>query len=302
MFGYLLPDKQELKVKEYALYRAAYCGVCRAIKLSYGELPRFAVSWDAAVLALLMIGASDADPKARPRGCALNPVEKRPVLEAHDALKYTAAMSVMLARGRLRDAWADERRFLALPASALLWRADARARRDYPAAAACIAGCLKDLYALEKAGCAEIDRTADAMGRMIAGIAENAPAIEARNAVPLKAMCYQLGRWIYLVDALDDREKDTKSGAYNPIRAMGGGAEAVEMAKRACVYAASQAAALYDLVDMRRGGEIISNVLYAGMPGVFDKACKEKGNDGRSVENAGDQAGRERGRNQEGLP
>ena len=117
MFGYLLPDKQELKVKEFALYRAAYCGVCRAIKLNYGELPRLTVSWDAAVLAILLIGASGADPKARPRGCVLNPVEKRPVLEGHDALRYMAAVSVMLARGKLRDAWADERRFVALPAS-----------------------------------------------------------------------------------------------------------------------------------------------------------------------------------------
>ena len=27
---------------------------------------------------------------------------------------------------------------------------------------------------------------------------------------------YNLGRWIYLIDAYDDAEKDAKSGNYNP--------------------------------------------------------------------------------------
>lgn len=30
-------------------------------------------------------------------------------------------------------------------------------------------------------------------------------------------MFYNLGKWIYLIDAWDDREKDQKSGNYNPF-------------------------------------------------------------------------------------
>jgi hypothetical protein len=295
MFGYLLPDKQELKVKDFALYRAAYCGVCRAIKLSYGALPRLAVSWDAAVLAVLMIGASGVEPKARPRICVLNPVTKRPVLEGHEALHYAAAVGVMLARGRLKDAWADEKRVSALPAMAAFAPADRKARRKYPAAAAHIDECLMELAALEKAGCAQIDRPADAMGNMLSGIIASGPALNPAATVLLRSMGYHLGRWTYLVDALDDREKDEKSGAYNPIGAMGGGEDCVETAGQACLYAASQAAAVFDLLDMRWGRDIITNVLYAGMPRIFDKVShKEISTDGRSVGNAGSQAGLKR--------
>ena len=99
---------------------------------------------------------------------------------------------------------------------------------------------------------------------MLSGIAGNAPGVSPGNRAMLKSMCYHLGRWIHLVDALDDREKDAKSGAYNPVIALGGGPEAAELARRACVYAASQAAALFDLVEMRWGREVISNVLYLG--------------------------------------
>jgi hypothetical protein len=295
MFGYLLPDKQELKVKDFTLYRAAYCGVCRAIKLKYGDLPRFAVSWDAAVLSVLLIGASGVEPKARPRGCVLNPVQKRPVLEGHDVLGYMAAVSVMLARGKLKDAWADERKFAALPASGLFALADRAARRDYPETAKRIGECLKELSALEKEGCRQIDRTADTTGRMLAGIAEGAPVDDHKVKALLKSMCYHLGRWTYLIDALDDREKDAKSGAYNAVLAMGGGEDAAKVASDACLYAASQAAAVFDLVEMQWGRDIITNVLYLGMPKVFDKATdKEKAKDGRPVESAGSQAGLKR--------
>jgi hypothetical protein len=295
MFGYLLPEKQELKVKDFALYRAAYCGVCRAIKLSYGDLPRLSLSWDAAVLAVLMMGASGREPVARNRACVLNPFQRRPVLEGHDALQYAAAVSVMLARGRLMDAWADERSFVALPAYAALAPADRRARRDFPVAAAHIDGCLKELAALEKAGCPEIDRPADIMGNMLSGIITSGPASNPAARVLLRSMGYHLGRWTYLVDALDDRGKDARSGAYNPIHAMGGGEGSVELAGQACLYAASQAAAVFDLLDMQWGREVITNVLYSGMPRVFDKVSyKEKTTDGRSVENAGSQAGLKR--------
>ena len=32
MFGYVKPDKENLLVKELALYKAVYCGLCDAIK------------------------------------------------------------------------------------------------------------------------------------------------------------------------------------------------------------------------------------------------------------------------------
>jgi hypothetical protein len=169
-----------------------------------------------------------------------------------------------------------------------------RARRLYPAVAEHIESCLGDLAALEKAGCTEIDRPADAVGSMLAGIAAQGPDEGADARVLLRSMGYHLGRWTYLVDALDDRQKDAKSGAYNPVLAMGGGEKAEDLAGRACLYAASQAAAVFDLMDMRWGGEIISNVLYSGMHRVFEKATKEKAKDGGPVENARSEAGLQR--------
>jgi hypothetical protein len=32
MFGYVRPYRDELKVKDYELYRAVYCGLCHSLK------------------------------------------------------------------------------------------------------------------------------------------------------------------------------------------------------------------------------------------------------------------------------
>lgn len=36
MFGYIMIDKPELKVKEFSRYKAYYCGLCRTLKEEYG--------------------------------------------------------------------------------------------------------------------------------------------------------------------------------------------------------------------------------------------------------------------------
>lgn len=291
MFGYLLPDKQELKVKDLALYRAAYCGVCRAIKLAYGELPRLAVSYDAAVISVLLMGVTGTEPKAVKRRCVLNPVTRKPVFEGNDVLRYMAAVSVLLSWGRAKDAWADEKLLAALPAMAGLKLAVRKARREYPVPAALIEQSLADLAALEKAGCAEVDRPADVMGNLLSGIITSGPALNPAAKVLMRSMGYHLGRWVYFIDALDDRGRDRKSGAYNPILAAGGTGEAADIVSRSCEYSASQAAAVFDLTEACWGRDVISNVLYAGMPGIHEKVMnKEKAIDDRPVENAGSQA------------
>lgn len=280
MFGYLMPDKQELKVKDYALYRASYCGICRAIKLDYGQIARFSVSYDAAVMAMLLIGVSGSSADSRLRRCALNPIRPKPVLEGHDALPYAAAVSVLLAYGRLKDNWADERRVEALPAMAALAAAKRRAAGKYPVLAGCIDERLAQLRALEQAACAQLDLPADVMGNLLSEIMLLGPRQSASAQVLLRSMGYHLGRWIYLVDAIDDMRRDEKTGAYNVLLAMGGDrGQAVELAAQACEYAAAQAAAIFDLMEMQWGGDIISNLLYGGMPRVLARvSAKEKQN------------------------
>ena len=50
MFGYVRPFAPEMKVAEYEMYRGVYCGVCREIGRTSGQLSRFALTYDIVML------------------------------------------------------------------------------------------------------------------------------------------------------------------------------------------------------------------------------------------------------------
>lgn len=54
MYGYIRPDRGELKVREYQQFRAAYCGLCEALRRRCGLLSRFVVNYDLTFLAMAL--------------------------------------------------------------------------------------------------------------------------------------------------------------------------------------------------------------------------------------------------------
>jgi len=45
MFGYVQPMRPELRVRDMTLYKAWYCGLCKAIKKRYGTAARGVLSY-----------------------------------------------------------------------------------------------------------------------------------------------------------------------------------------------------------------------------------------------------------------
>mgnify|MGYP007056204169 CR=1 FL=1 len=46
MFGYVLINKPELKVREYDRYKAYYCGLCRGLLNYHGSFARLTLNYD----------------------------------------------------------------------------------------------------------------------------------------------------------------------------------------------------------------------------------------------------------------
>ena len=64
MFGYVRPRRDELRMREYDRYHAAYCGVCRSLGREYGFFSRFLVNYDMTFLYLLLASVEAAKPNA----------------------------------------------------------------------------------------------------------------------------------------------------------------------------------------------------------------------------------------------
>ena len=148
MFGFVKPEQGSLLVKEYAFYKATYCGICRQMKAHTGALSPIFLTYDSVFLALVrMIFADKKSIGARMGRCLAHPVKKRPMLLPNQATEYTAKVFALLSYYKMKDDLADEgalTRIGLLPARPVLAHARKKAG-EYAALEAVIAEKLSEI-------------------------------------------------------------------------------------------------------------------------------------------------------------
>ncbi|HHV16074.1 MAG TPA: hypothetical protein GXX58_05810 [Gelria sp.] len=56
MFGYINPIKAELETEQRKEYQLFYCTLCQTLGNNYGSSARMALSYDATLLAIMIVG------------------------------------------------------------------------------------------------------------------------------------------------------------------------------------------------------------------------------------------------------
>ena len=275
MFGYIRPRIDELKVRQEAEYRAAYCGLCRCLGKRHGLIARFLVNYDITFAWLLISGHGELSPCAR-QFCLANPLKKKACRAMDPAMEYCADLCVILCAASLRDRKHDEKGLKKIPpflACAALRRANRRASESRPELAGLTRTQLDRLSGLESEKCDSMDRAADAFAGLLSHCADDALEGELR---PVQQLLYHVGRFIYLTDALDDLQKDAASGDYNPLRyrfSCPDGALSEEdraYVLESILASVSMARAALALCELRSNREILENIVSLGMPAVLD--------------------------------
>ncbi len=298
MFGYVQPLKPELKVKEYEAFKGYYCGLCKAIGENYTHGARFMLNYDCAVLLLLLSSMSDDAPEVRKETCAANPFKKRIIVRSKQA-EYAAAVNVMLGYAKILDAVADEKKLSARMLSLMYRGVGKKAERRHGALAAQFSERLAALSKLEKQRCGSIDAVADEFAKLLAAVFSEAPFdfVDKAAKRTLWHFGYNLGRWIYIADAVNDIEKDHKSGSYNvylqtaytDIKAL---KESVrERAAFNLNMSLAEAVKAYELLDIKRDKPLIDNIMYLGLAKKTEDVLK--GDTDGSLQSAGGQSERD---------
>ena len=114
MFGYVLPCKPELKVREWTRYRAYYCGLCKELGREYGLFSRFLLNYDLVLLALCADTARGEAPTACSERCIAS-AAKHPVLPASAGTRLAASALALTAYYKLADDLHDDPFFRRLP-------------------------------------------------------------------------------------------------------------------------------------------------------------------------------------------
>lgn len=214
MYGYVRPVKSELRLREYEMFRAAYCGLCEALKNRCGFLARFLVNYDLTFMAMALSAAEGCMQRRR---CPAHPLRRRYCLCDSPALDTAAYYSVILAMWKIRDDIQDGSFLKSLVSrveAALLKSAYRKAAAARPEFDRDVSRWLKQLADLEREKCDSLDKAADCFAQILAAATAGCPEPKQRI---LRELFYHTGRCVYLLDAIDDLAEDWKNGGYNPL-------------------------------------------------------------------------------------
>lgn len=260
MFGYVTANWKELSKEQQDRYGSVYCGICREIHHQSSNPARLALSYDMAFLALLLMSLYEPGETAGRNHCVLHPVKRRPWVD-NEIIRYTADMNVALAYYKAMDDWRDDRHFSALLFSDALLAHRERIEKQYPRQCGAIVKCMDRLSLLEQQNCGNPDEPAGAFGELMA---ELLVYREDFWAPTLRQLGFSLGRFIYLVDAALDYGKDSRTGSYNPFRAMGREADPTQW-EEWLVLAMARTTAYYEKLPLVQDKALLDNILYSGV-------------------------------------
>lgn len=278
MFGYIAPAPDALSKEDMMLFKSFYCSLCREMG-KRSQLSRLSLSYDMTFLAILIdaLAEKECEPEKILR-CPLHPL--RPVRQViSDGISYSADMSVILIKAKLLDDAKDEKNVIYKIASGMIKDRIANAESGRAA----IESSLAALSEIEDKDIKNPDMAADCFAKLCAEMFSLAPVPESERKA-IYWLGYNLGRWIYLIDAYNDLDHDVKKNSYNPfadgssadeIRAKRG-REIIELLK----FTLAEAGAAFDLLNIKRYKSLLENIIYIGLPARLSEveAGKERKN------------------------
>ncbi|MCC8106930.1 MAG: DUF5685 family protein [Clostridiales bacterium] len=285
MFGYIYINEQELKLREYTTYRSFYCGLCQELHRRYGRRAQLVLNYDMTFLALLLTGLYEPETIFEEKRCLPHPVHAHAMAQ-NEAIGYAADMCVLLAYQKGLDDWEDERKVSGRTISALLKSGYERIRAEYPRQAKAVEENIRQLHEVEEAwkkaphgnqdgedmnaaskGDAgyDIDYVAGLTGNFLAEMCVWKEDIWQDD---LRQIGFYLGKFIYLLDAVEDIEKDRKHGNYNVLEADT--ADIWEEPRREEIRRIlngmmAEASRAFERLPVIEYAPIIRNILYSGV-------------------------------------
>ena len=267
MFGYLQIHKDELKVKEYEAYKSVYCGLCKQLGKDYGFMTRLILSYDCTFYAILLMSLKRSCTGFSDGRCKFNPLKKCKFADCKDnAYSKASALSVISAYYKVVDDIDDSgffKRIALKIAKPFFGRRQKKAAMRFPEIEIIVSEMMKNQKAAENDELVTIDKAANPTAKMISDLA----ALEGGNDLQKRVLSefgYQIGRWVYLIDAADDYEKDKKSGNFNPfIKADINDKDYINSVLSQSLARAYDAYNLLDIIDFK---PIIDNMMLYGFP------------------------------------
>ena len=148
MYGYIRTNEPELKVKELAVYRSAYCGLCDSLVKRHGRIAQMTLEHDMTFLVLLLEGLYEPKVTHMQGRCIVHPIQKHR-FDKSEITDYAADMNVLMAWHKINDDVHDEGKFTSKAMRRMLYKRFKVVNDKYPEKSRHIMKALSILNTLE---------------------------------------------------------------------------------------------------------------------------------------------------------
>jgi hypothetical protein len=276
MFGYVIPDKNNMYIKDFNVFQGYYCGLCRALGKTGGPLTRLCTNYDVTFYSVLLHSIAGVEPKIESKICFVNG-RKKPMIEVDDLSLKAADVAVLLTYYNVADDVTDGKASR-LP---IKWRLHLRKRaasRRMPEVDQLMKREFGRLNKLEKSNSANIDEVADCT----AVVMRDMTRLLVKTDDNVDLFTYNLGRLIYLLDAVDDVDEDSKKQRYNVVvnnygKCTNKGDYIAKNADELSFLLKStynRMVESYNQMDVKIGEGVLSNTVYLGLNMQIERMLK----------------------------
>lgn len=274
MFGYIYVNQKDLSEESKKQYQAYYCGLCQVLKKSSGVKGQILLNYDMTFLIILLTGLYELQNREKMFVCPLHPGKKK-LAYINEASVYASDMNVLLSYYNLVDDWEDDHSLPKYMISQMLKKDYRRIARKYPRQAQAVETYVRHLDMLERKKEDNIDAISGLTGEMLGEIFAWKDDIWAEE---LHCLGFYMGKFIYLMDAYEDLEKDVRKNEYNPFMKLAkqNHRDFETISKLILTSMMSECAKSFERLPILLHADIIRNILYSGVWSKYEYLQEKK--------------------------
>lgn len=264
MFGYVNVNQKELTKEQKDSYQSYYCGLCRSLKEVSGAKGQMLLNYDMTFLTILLTGLYEPQVVRQDFTCMIHPMGKK-VAKSSEATTYAAKMNVLLSYQSMEDDWTDNRSLTKKSMAKMFSKDYERIKQEYPRQAKAVEDYIRKLSVAEMGNEKNLDAVSGLTGEMLAEIFDWK---QDEWSEELRCMGFYLGKFVYLMDAYEDLEKDEQRGLYNPFLSWkedNKGTDLDTFVRLILTSMLAECAKSFERLPIINYADILRNILYSGV-------------------------------------
>lgn len=270
MYGYICCNKSGLSEEEINRYQSAYCGLCNNLKTRYGQLERISLSYDMTFVILFLSSLYEPEEEAGEFRCGVHLLHKKTETE-NKFTAYAADMTIALSYYKCMDDWKDEKKYLKRLYAESIKKQYQEVAEKYPRQCKAISEGIRELEQIENSTAdTKPDDAVKCSGKMLSELFVYEEDFWSNS---LRSFGFELGKFIYLMDASMDYKEDIRKHNYNPLIGMNKKPEEMKEILTMCIGNVTQ---IFEKLPLVQDQHLLRNILYGGVWQKYSEKMQRK--------------------------